>query len=204
MKIGIIDEGQSEHIALAKITDKIKIDDIQILRPIYTCIEPKCSPKQIVKAAEEKIKILRTKKVDKIILLLDLETSQTCPGLRASTIKEAARTMGHLSLEVVIKNRKFENWLVADPEAIQKLNYFEIPKSFVNKVINNKADTVEDAVDLLKKCKKNKYDFDKTKDAIAISSKCNPYKIAQNSRSFRKFLRELNHPKFKSQSRKPL
>ena len=106
-------------------------------------------------------------------------------------------------MHVVVKNRKFENWLIADPGAFKKLRgRYEITSAFEGAVSPNKADGGTDATGLIKSISKDR-SYDKLKDAVAIVSVADPGTMACNSRSFRRFLRLLGHPDYVAQSLRP-
>jgi hypothetical protein len=199
MTIGIIVEGQEESQSLAYVVEKITIKGVTIRKPLYASIEPKATPLQIAKSVESRLKILG--QVNRILLLIDLENLDACPGERAQTLEQAVAKMGYHNVQVVIKNRKFENWLIADCEALKQLNLFKPTQSFI-KQVTGKADTVADAVGLLSSIKTDKKSFHKTNDGTAIAKKAVPETIALHSRSFRRFLRLLNHEDYKNQSKK--
>lgn len=202
MKIGIIVEGTAERQALEEIVAKINISGVSIINPLFASIEPKETPKQIAKAAESRIKILQSKQVDKIIMLIDLENLDTCPGDRASEIKNVFCNMAY-NVDVIVKNKCFENWLIADIDALEQLKNFKGAKNLKNKV-NNKSDSLSALAELKNIKKINvKESYHKANDGFAISQKLDPLRIAKNSRSFRRFLRVLEHPAYIDQSIKP-
>ena len=200
MTIGIIVEGQEESQSLAHITAKIIIEGVTIRKPLYASIEPKATPGQIVKALESRLKILGA--IDRVLVLIDLENLDECPGERAQVLQKAVQKMGYDNVHVVIKNRKFENWLLADCDALNQLTNFSPTQAFLRKV-TGKADNVTDAVELLSSIKNDKRSFHKTQDGTAIARKAVPETIALHSRSFRRFLHLLKHPTYKQQSKKP-
>lgn len=148
MKIGIICDGSAESQALAKIVDAIHIYDVKFIRPIYADMQPKSTTALIAKKAERAIGILRSKKVDKIIVLIDFEDREGCPIAFSRKLSSAFHDKGMHETMIVIKVSKFENWLVADHKGLNTLKRFNVSKSFVNAVSPDKADNV-DAVALL-------------------------------------------------------
>ena len=84
----------------------------------------------------------------------------------------------------------FENWLVADPQALRELpGLFEQVERIERQVAPNRADSVN-ALELLKGCSKQK-GYAKVAGAVAICKKLDPMRAAINSRSFRKLLKTL-------------
>ena len=201
MTIGIIVEGQEESQSLAHITAKILIEGITIRKPLYAPIQPKATPGQIAKAIESRLKILG--EVDRILILIDLEDLDVCPGERAQILEDAVGRMGYNNVYVVIKHRKFENWLIADCNALGQLTNFSPTKTFLRRV-TGKADNVLDAVELLSSIKNDRRSFHKTHDGTAIAKKVMPETIALHSRSFRRFLHLLTHPTYREQSKNPV
>ena len=95
-----------------------------------------------------------------------------------------------VSLHVVFKVSKFENWLVADPQALGSLpGLFEKVERIEKQVSKGRADAV-DALGLLKACSKQR-SYDKPSGAVAICKQLDPVRAAENSRSFRKLLKVL-------------
>lgn len=194
MKIGIIVDGREEQNTLNTIVSKINIEKTQIVTPLYASIAPKATPLQIAKAMESRVKILCNRGVDKIVVAIDLEDLNECPGVRAISVQNACLELGYKNVEVVIKNRKFENWLIADIENLKGIKSYTVSTALEAKLQN--ADSIKDAVQELHQIKgKNKY-YHKTKDATALAKNISPERMAQCSRSFRKFLKILGHEKY--------
>jgi len=104
---------------------------------------------------------------------------------------------------VVVKRRKLENWLAADPHALKKMpKRFKVTRSFEKAVSPNKADSVRDAEALLDRIAIGQ-SFHKRTDARKIAARQNPLRVAANSRSFRRFLRLAEHPTYAKQSARP-
>ncbi len=203
MKIGIITEGRQELFPLDSINKRIKIPKSTIVGTLYASLDPKATPSQIAKAAESRVKILLSNKgVDLIILLVDKENQQKCPGEIAESIESAFKRMGYHNVKAVIKCKMFENWLIADIGAIKKMDSrFSCGQSTINRVVPNKADDI-DGLSELKKIVRGK-SYDKKKDGHKISTLVDPLEIAKNSRSFRRYLRVLKHPAYRDQSKRP-
>lgn len=99
--------------------------------------------------------------------------------------------------------RQFENWLIADPEAIAQIKNFKLTSTFRKRVAPDKADHVPNPIDLLNKLELGPKSFHKTVDGTEIAKKLDINTVASNSRSFRRFLRLLSHPDYLTQSKKP-
>ncbi len=200
MKIGIIVDGDAEMKAFRCLTERIGIQGVQLLKPIHADMQPKATAGQIAKAAEDKLGILRSKKADQIIVLIDRENRQECPGKWKDEIEMAFSELGYSQVKVVIKNRKFENWLIADAGVFKKLRArYQMTEPLV---APNQADNVEDAEKLLNKITV-KVEYSKGRDAAQIAALQDYLEVARNSRSFRRFLRLIGHPHYKDQSKKP-
>ena len=204
MKVGIVVEGNAESQALKVLTRRIKIDGVQFLAPAYADMQPKSAPGQIAGKAIKKVKIQRDRGADLIIVLIDREeNSQKCPPEFANQIKHAFTKLGYNDIRVVIKNRTFENWLIADVEALKQMpGRFKVTKTFERTVSPNKADNVVDAEELLNKIA-IKHRYHKRRDAARITAVQEALNMAKNSRSFRRFLRLVGHPQYLQQSKKP-
>lgn len=203
MKYGIVVDGDAEFHAFPKILPRIQSPNV-ILAPIKADIQPKAPPGQIVRALKTRIPILRTRGAESIIVLLDREDRSECPGkwaevVQALTAKECA-DMVNGSLFVVLKNRKFENWLVADVHALRKMpKRFKFTDAIEKRIEVDKADSI-DAYKLLSTTAINE-SYDKVSDAVKIMNHADPLRIAQNSRSFRRLLRVLEVGVYTSQSK---
>lgn len=203
MKIGIITEGKTERQGIENLTRQLDYDGVSIVKPLYAPMQPKAREGQIVKSAESRINILKSKGCQRIIVIIDFEDQNICVVERAQELEKVFVEKGHSFVKVVVKNRQFENWIISDYEGIGKCKDFSVTKSFINHVEPNKADNVSNPVELLNKIKNCKKKFDKNRDVDIITKKSTPERIASNSRSFRRFLRLLKHPIYKKQSKIP-
>jgi hypothetical protein len=153
-----------------------------------------------------RVHILANRGVDRAVFLIDFETRATCPGSWARLLEDALRIayegLSISEYKVVMKTRKFENWVLGDPSAIASMSgRFNVSASDLERITPDKADHV-DAAALLSKMALNK-SYDKIDDAERILTKADPLNIAANSRSFRRFLRILEIKKYGNQSRRP-
>lgn len=194
MKIGIIVDGSEEQSTFGIVVSKIQIEGIHIVKPLYASIAPKATPLQIAKAAESRIKILHATGVQKIIVSIDLEDLNECPGSRAKNLEEAFSKLGYKNISVVIKNRKFENWIIADIDNLKGHKLFNVSNSMEGRLKN--CDSIQDAVKELNKMKGVNGYYHKTKDGNSLAKSINPLNIAANSRSFRRFMKLIGHPNY--------
>jgi len=134
--------------------------------------------------------------------LIDREDREDCAPEFAQTIEGAMEGMGE-QVHVVVKNRTFENWLIADPDCFGRLSgRFKLTNAFVGRVSPDKADNVRDATAMLNRiCVKGSYH--KTLDPPKILGAMDVGQAGKNSRSFRRFLRILGDKRYRDQSKKP-
>jgi hypothetical protein len=207
LRVGIIVEGDGEFGGLPKLWPRVQ-GSHRIVRTLKSNFAPDGPTGHIAMEAAKTARILVTERVDRIVLLLDMEARAGCPGLLAEELAaEVQKRLGDscpiAGVGVVVKMRAFENWLVADPQAIRALpGLFDKASAATGRVSPDKADRV-DAIKLLKNCMRAGRTYHKRRCAEEICSRLDPLRAASNSRSFRKLLRELGVPKYRNQSRTP-
>jgi hypothetical protein len=193
MKIGLLVDGRAEYAALPHLLERIVSPHTILRNPLLCDIQPFASPAQIAHVASKSFPILLHRGADRILILIDKETRQDCTAeLAAAVEKEANSRLGRpdVMAKVIFKVKMFENWFVADPEALQGISgLFEKVERIAKQVTPNRADVV-DALGLLKTCSKDRT-FDKVRDGVAICKVLDPTRAAAGSRSFRKLLKEL-------------
>jgi hypothetical protein len=65
---------------------------------------------------------------DVVVVLLDRETQNQGPAeIAAALEREFARKAYGVPVRVVVKDRQFENWLVADLDALRQCRRFGLP-----------------------------------------------------------------------------
>ncbi|HYC93384.1 MAG TPA: DUF4276 family protein [Thermoanaerobaculia bacterium] len=202
MRLGFVVDGEAEYRSLPRLFASIGVNNV-LLTPLKADIQPLAPIGQIAASVKPAIKILMAKRVDRAIVLLDRETRDECPGGFAASLADTlARVCPGPSFDVVVKNRQFENWLVADPDALSaQIGRFRLTDGQRRQIVPNKADTI-DALALLKIVVRQ-HDYEKVKDAVRIMSHATAANMAENSRSFRRFLRVVGHPAYSTQSRRP-
>ncbi|HEX9987345.1 MAG TPA: DUF4276 family protein [Chloroflexia bacterium] len=205
MKIGLIVDGQSEVHSLDLVLRRAELPN-EIIEVLYSDIQPYAPTPQIVRAMDGNIRILADKQADMIIALIDREDRAVCPGQWAAEIAQdlnkRCSTYGIQRSRVVIKDSCYENWLISDPSVFRGMpKRFTMSDADIEKIISNNADRV-DAQHILKRAA-IKRNYSKVGDAKKIMDSADPLRMAANSRSFRKLLRELGHPKYRHQSRSP-
>ena len=194
MNIGIIVDGQAEYHSLRKLYDKA-LSPHTLLKPIYADIQPLAPTSQIVGVIKRKLPILRNMNASKILVLIDRETRDICPGEWATQIRNALDANcthpGTQDFAVVVKNTCYENWLISDTSIFRKMpKRFSLRAAQLRSVEPDKADRVDAQAILKAAAIRDAYD--KVADSICILNLADPTRMAQNSRSFRRFLRELS------------
>lgn len=202
MRVGFIVDGEAEYRALPSIYERLGVS-ATLLAPLKSDIQPLAPIRQIVGALKVPLKIMRARGADLVIVLVDRESRNECAGKLAGDLSSIlAQSCSPPQIAVVIKDRRFENWLVSDPDVFRQLKgRFKFETGHRSQVEPNKADHV-DGLELLKRIVKQR-DYSKVKDAVQILSRAEPLRMAGNSRSFRRLLRLLGHNKYSNQSRQP-
>jgi hypothetical protein len=204
MKIGLIVDGQGEVGALPNILDRVETDNEVLRRPLKADMQPLSPPAQIALRAATACEILAAKGVKLAVVLLDLETRDECPGEFAQLLKrlidKKVDGIG-ICVEVVIKAKALENWLVADlPCLSNSPALFPDRDRVANTVPAGNADGVN-ALEILERASGSRRRYDKVSGAVAICKSLHPGRAAVNSRSFRRFLRVLGDRRYVDQSR---
>jgi len=194
MKIGLLVDGDAEYHALPKLLSRLESPHQVLSQPLKCDIQPFATPAQMALAASKKFQI-------------DKETRPDCTvELVRAVEREARKRLREMSttvdLQVVLKISMFENWLIADPEALGGLaGLFEKVERIEKQVGKGRADSA-DALSLLKACSRERV-YDKVKGAMAICPRLDPIRAAGNSRSFRKFMKALEVPQRGPSPRRP-
>ena len=205
MKIGLVVDGISERDALPKIYRRIRTSHT-LLSPIKQDIQPLAPLKQMARAAANACRILAVKQVDLVVVLVDLENRDECPGefarLLRERILEQVSDLG-IGVAVVVKVRAFENWLVSDLECLGSSPGLFPDAPRVRQSVPVGAADHADALAILQQASGRRRRYHKVHGAVAVCSHLNPGRAALNSRSFRRFLRVIGDTRYADQSRKP-
>jgi hypothetical protein len=203
MRIGLVVDGRSEFEALGRLKPRLDASTGHtLIGPVRANIHPKAHVSGIAAAAIEAIVVLRVRHVERVVVLLDREDRQECCGALADRIAQEIRSKVSEPVDVVLNDRKFENWLVADVQAVQALPArFRLSRTIVNSITPNKADNV-DADSVLRNAAVGQA-YQTVKDSLRIFEHADLDRIAANSRSFRRFLRVIDYPDYRDQSRQP-
>lgn len=201
--IGIILEGIGEIDAVSEYLQRVQTTARLIGRPLRADMQPKANPLVIARSAKTAVNQLVNRGAKKIVILIDLEDNPCV--LKMSRDLERAFSSMYQAAEfaVVVKNRCIENWLIADPEALEAMpRRFERVERIRKAVENDRADCVSNPSRLLDQCAQGS-DYHKTLDPARIAKYQDIQRVALNSRSFRKFLRVVTHRNYANQSKKP-
>lgn len=202
-RIGIIVEGNGEVPAFKRLIPKLISPSGILGQPLRADLQPKSTPAQVAASAKAAISYFCRRNADLIVVLIDCEDHPSASAFSTTLRHAFAKLYPHIKVEVVVKNSCIENWLVADTDALKaQPKRFNITPAFVKYVCPNKADSL-DAQTLLNKAA-IRYEYDKGSDPQKIMSFQDPLIVAQNSRSFRRFLRVIGNPTYQHQSRDPI
>lgn len=201
MRIGLVVDGQSEVAALPNLYPRLEAETgHQFLRPVLAPIQPLAPPAAIARACGTRVSQLARRGADRVLVLVDREGRPECPGVLALEIQ--GRLPQAVTTTVVIKNRTFENWLIADVQALlQQPGRFDVSAGMRSRIEPNHADSA-DALRLLQRAA-IRTAYNKVQDSQRTLARAAPCEMASNSRSFRRFLRCSDHPLYRRQSRHP-
>jgi hypothetical protein len=205
VRVGVLVDGQAEFYSFPRIIPRLPTQAI-ILSPLYLDLQPWAPPAQVMRVVSTRLAQLRRRNVDRVVVLLDHEQRTDCPGQRANAIKISLdqHLLGSPQLEfaVVVKNRMFENWLIADPDAFLQIPArFQLSANDIALVRPDRADRA-DAARILGRAALGK-SYSKVQDAGRILEHADPRRMGTNSRSFRRFLRLVGDARYANQSARP-
>ena len=148
-------------------------------------------------------------RIDLVVVLIDREKLPDCPGDIAQGLVQEVNRLAreerlNLAVAVVVKDRSYENWLLADLNALRQLPArFRVTRRMRQSIEPDKADHLANPLTVLKDAILNRQEYNKRQDAKAIAEKLVPENAARHSRSFRRLLRIIGHPHYTHQSRMP-
>lgn len=206
MRYGLIVDGEAEYRALPLLIPRISTNATFVGPPLRVGVHGACPVGQIVGAVDSRLRILRAKRVERAIVLLDRESAAECAGGLATSIGRALASVAareELVVEVVVKDRMLENWLVADARGLRRMRArFNIASGLARRITNDGADRVE-ALEILRSAALRD-SYDKVADAVRIARQADVGLMGGASRSFRRFLRVAGCGEYSSQSARPL
>jgi len=206
MRTVFITEGEGEYAALPLLKHQIQErTGIHLIPPMRITIQPDGPATKIGRSIKQKLlPTLMAKQVEKAVVLLDREMRGDCPGEIAIEVLAAVRSLCGTGIDftVVLKDRCFENWLVADVQSLKaQPGRFRVSNAAERKISPNKADSI-DAQRLLSSIVIGR-DFQKVEDAKNCLKNASLDRMAQNSRSVRHFLHVLGDPTYSDGCRNP-
>lgn len=201
--MALLTEGVSEYRAMPLLLPQIRASSRHdIVDVMKINVAPDAPPPVIARECKSRLLIAAANGCDASIVLLDREQQGDCAGLLADEISRAiARACPVVPVHVVLKDRAFENWLIADPDALHaQPGRFRVNAAFRRAVVPNKADRAP-ALSLLKQAVRGEYE--KVADSARICRRMDVARAAANSRSFRHLLHVLEHEHYPAQCRRP-
>lgn len=202
MNVVILTEGASEFKSLpvlfsqinSKLTHGLRVVDILKINATPHAPLPQ------VAASCKGLLAIAARKADMVVVVLDRETQMECCGQIAHALEQRLSRMVDVEVRVTLKNRMYENWLIADVEALRAHpRRYAVTDGLVRQIAPNKADHL-DALAVLKRIVVSGQ-YDKMRDSSVICRSAQIERIAENSRSFRHFLHVLRHEEYKHQCR---
>ena len=198
-KILIMTEGDSEDRTLKdfikKWSDQCGIPNDVDVR--YIVFDPHTGEDKAIQALTSfRNKIFKNRydssRYNKIILLLDFEQRDLndMGVLKDKLCISLGRVYPGIECTTVFKVRAFENWLIADPEELLKLNRFSrLSQAQKRATVTSSGADRQDGLNVLKQASSGKYH--KISDSNDIMNKIRATELEKNSRSFRKLLAEV-------------
>ena len=208
MRIGLVVDGIGEANALPRLLPRILTSHEILPTVVRGDIQPSATPNRIALAAANACRAFVRRRLDLIVLLIDLEDRTDCPSafassLRAPLTRQLSRIGITSAVEVVVKSKQFENWLVADIACLTAApRLFPDLERVVRRVPPGNADQI-DGLAILQAATGQRQRYHKVTGAESICRYLDPGRAALNSRSFRRFLRLLGDRRYAEQSRHP-
>jgi Domain of unknown function (DUF4276) len=204
MKIGLAVDGQAETASFPSARDQLAAfcPNTILFPPVLVPMNAEVPAAAIAAECAARVGILLAKGIDLLIVLLDREQNQDCCGATATKIEAELAKIVQVPTAVVVKNRTFENWLLADLDALAASpGRFNVTSALRKRVQPNKADNVAALKEIKATIVKGSYN--KVEDAKKILGKADPGKMRLHSRSFRRFLRLVGVAAYRQQSKNP-
>lgn len=205
MRVAILTEGDSEYGAIPLLFEQLRqVTGNEFVQVMRIAVQPDGPPEKIARECEVAFKVCAVKKVSRVIVVLDREQRTESPGEIAAAIERAISDRCNPDFEVfvVMKDRAFENWVIADLDAIRaQPRRFNLTPRVTNAVAPNRADRA-DALGLLRASTIGR-SYDKRDDSKRTFSRAQISRIAANSRSFRHFLHKAGDGTYAAQCKQP-
>ncbi len=198
LPVAIVVEGES---AVASVPQLLRDSGVRMIQPVKFDGQPVVRNKSVFcEFVQRKIvpvvRAVSLKQVRLVLLIIDLEDRQDCPGMFADFVRQTVvnamvKKYGYTKsppIVVICANRKLENWLIADPEGLCSHNY--VTRNFSRQVKGN-ADT-KDAIRIINSVYPHGRSYDKFTDAprLAACVRTMLPEVRRRSHSLDKLLRE--------------
>ena len=206
MRIAILTEGISEFKSLPLLYPQLHAHmpaRSKIVKTLKINVQPDAHYAQVIASCRPSLAVARSVS-DKILVLLDREQQQRCPGHLADELERAFnKENGDGTVRVVLKDRTYENWLIADLDALRAHpGRFMVDNSAEKKIMPNKADSLN-GLSQIKRMMRNG-EYSKTQDSERICRTADVRNMGQHSRSFRHFLHLLGYEPYRDECRLPV
>lgn len=189
--IGIITEGRGELVALPMLYAQLEEkSDCTIMNPIHVPVDPQAPVPLLCSRLEVKVKHAQGRGAHRVIVLLDSEKRDICPGVRAREISLGLKARGLINFQVVLKHTRLENWLIADISAFQVQKKL-FPRAEKVTYPRGNADEVN-AQRLISSALAGGRSYSKIIHPQKILAHADVAVMLKNSASFDKFVRELS------------
>jgi hypothetical protein len=188
--VGIVTEGRGEVVALPLLYSQLeKVGSVRLINPIFADVDPLAPIALLCKGLSPRIKQAGSRGADRVIVLLDSEKNNICPGERAAEICRCLSGMVEEEVAIVLKHTCFENWLVADmsPFFAQPALFPEVARM---KISAGSAD-VANGKRVIQSALGSRRFYSKMDHPCKILKGANVEAMRRQSRSFDKFVRTL-------------
>lgn len=198
IKVAFIVEGHGEYDTFLSFASKI-------LGPVYFPISNAKGIGNIIKnTGDELLKVIKLCKPEKVIITLDYREAlrenlvNDCIELKEKIYANCSQFIesqknGSLQMPseiiVIIADKTYESWLCADFEGLK--NNSLINSELITETYQNVDDEIPNPNSWLKSKLKSGTDLKKKANRKQIASTMRPDIASQNSRSFRKFYKEI-------------
>lgn len=200
MRVAFITEGTGEFQGFPRLRAQFQQRaGVVMLPPMLLKVPPEAPQGRIARECKVLVKLAISNSADLVVVIIDREGRNLSPKRIAADLEnELAR---HCSvgpeLRVVVKDRTFENWLIADLAALKdQPARFTVSESLRRAVEPEKADHVN-ALELLKRATIGR-SYHKTDDGLRICARMNVGNAGLHSRSFRHLLHVLGDAEFEA------
>lgn len=139
MTIGLITEGEAEYYALPLLHRENLVPGCPPLRPLNLGgIGGEASPHAIAIRVKPKVLEHWARGVNQVLVCVDRELRADCPGRFADSVSRelaqilAGRRRPECSVRVVVADRAFEAWLLADAAGLHAQRFFQRRPGFAS------------------------------------------------------------------------